>query len=89
MPLYRLKACTKCEGDLVLDDDEWKCSQCGTYYYTIRQVVESIIICSCGFQTNSAVDFTVHQEQYKDEEQGHRRVTPVMDRRTHRRRRKR
>ena len=31
--LCRLKACRKCFGDLVLDVDEWRCWQCGTYYY--------------------------------------------------------
>ena len=28
-----LKACWKCCGDLVLDGDEWRCWQCGRYYY--------------------------------------------------------
>jgi hypothetical protein len=31
---FRLKACAKCEGDLVLDDGDWLCLQCGRYYYT-------------------------------------------------------
>jgi len=30
---FRLKACTKCGGDLALDDGDWICLQCGTYYY--------------------------------------------------------
>ena len=29
----KFKGCTKCKGDLVLDGDEWRCWQCGTYYY--------------------------------------------------------
>ena len=29
----KLKACRKCSGDLVLDGDEWRCWQCGRYYY--------------------------------------------------------
>ncbi len=29
----RLKGCPKCRGDLVLDGDEWRCWQCGQYYY--------------------------------------------------------
>ncbi len=29
----KFKGCTKCRGDLVLDGDEWRCWQCGTYYY--------------------------------------------------------
>ena len=31
---FRFKACVKCRGDLVLDDSDWLCLQCGTYYYT-------------------------------------------------------
>ena len=31
--LYQLKNCRKCRGDLVLDGDEWRCWQCGHYYY--------------------------------------------------------
>ncbi len=29
----RLKECEKCRGDLVLDGEEWRCWQCGHYYY--------------------------------------------------------
>ena len=29
----QLKNCRKCLGDLVLDGDEWRCWQCGHYYY--------------------------------------------------------
>ena len=34
MNLYRLGACLKCRGDLAHDDGDWKCLQCGVYYYT-------------------------------------------------------
>ena len=34
MNRFRLKACAKCQGDLVLDEGDWLCLQCGTYYYT-------------------------------------------------------
>ena len=34
MNWFRLKACVKCRGDLVLDDGDWLCLQCGRYYYT-------------------------------------------------------
>ncbi len=27
-------ACLKCQGDLVYDDGDWLCLQCGVYYYT-------------------------------------------------------
>ena len=38
--LYRFKSCTKCNGDLVLDGDEWRCWQCGTYYYPNDPVMD-------------------------------------------------
>ena len=31
---FHLKACSKCQGDLALDEGDWLCLQCGTYYYT-------------------------------------------------------
>ncbi len=34
MNWFCLKACTKCGGDLAVDDGDWLCLQCGTYYYT-------------------------------------------------------
>ena len=34
MNWFRLKGCAKCGGDLVLDEGDWLCLQCGTYYYT-------------------------------------------------------
>ena len=34
MNRFRFKACAKCRGDLVLDEGDWLCLQCGTYYYT-------------------------------------------------------
>ena len=30
---WRLKSCNRCLGDLFLEDDEWRCLQCGHYYY--------------------------------------------------------
>jgi len=31
---FKLRSCGKCRGDLVLDEGDWLCLQCGTYYYT-------------------------------------------------------
>jgi len=31
---FKLKSCGKCGGDLELDEGDWLCVQCGTYYYT-------------------------------------------------------
>ena len=31
-----LKSCTKCGGDVIYDDGDWKCWQCGHYYYRAR-----------------------------------------------------
>ena len=33
--LCLLKNCRKCNGDLVLDGEEWRCWQCGQYCYPI------------------------------------------------------
>lgn len=30
---WRFKSCGRCSGDLVLEDDLWRCMQCGHYYY--------------------------------------------------------
>ena len=29
-----MAACLKCRGDLVYDEGDWLCLQCGVYYYT-------------------------------------------------------
>ena len=39
--LFKFKACRKCYGDLVLDGDEWRCWQCGLYYYPKSQAADS------------------------------------------------
>ena len=31
--VYRLKTCPMCQGDLFHEDEEWRCFQCGHYYY--------------------------------------------------------
>lgn len=31
--LCQLRSCQRCQGDLVLDGEEWRCWQCGHYYY--------------------------------------------------------
>jgi hypothetical protein len=36
----KFKDCSKCKGDLVLDGDEWRCWQCGTYYYPSEPVMD-------------------------------------------------
>ncbi len=38
--LCQLKACRKCCGDLVMDGDEWRCWQCGQYYYPKSPVLD-------------------------------------------------
>ena len=34
MNWFRFKACVKYRDDLVLDEQDWLCLQCGTYYST-------------------------------------------------------
>ncbi len=41
--LCRFKSCEKCEGDLVLDYDEWRCFQCGRIYYPQRTPMELLL----------------------------------------------
>ena len=31
--LMQLRSCGKCRGDLIQEEDEWRCLQCGRYYY--------------------------------------------------------
>jgi len=38
--LCEFKGCAKCKGDLVMDGDEWRCWQCGTYYYPNQPVMD-------------------------------------------------
>ena len=33
MNYWRFKSCSRCNGDLILEDSEWRCLQCGHYYY--------------------------------------------------------
>ena len=30
---WKFKSCKKCRGDLMLEDAEWRCVQCGRYYF--------------------------------------------------------
>jgi len=44
--MYRLKSCQICRGDLALDADEWRCLQCGRYYYVepaLKTALESTV----------------------------------------------
>jgi hypothetical protein len=34
--ICHLKGCPRCDGDLVFDEGDWRCWQCGHYYYTWR-----------------------------------------------------
>ena len=31
---FRFRSCRKCRGDLILDGEDWRCWQCGRYYYS-------------------------------------------------------
>jgi hypothetical protein len=39
----QLKGCGKCGGDLVLDIEDWRCWQCGRYYYPERSPWELLL----------------------------------------------
>ncbi len=40
--LCLLKNCRKCKGDLVLDGEEWRCWQCGQYYYPKTESLDPV-----------------------------------------------
>ena len=45
--MYRLKSCRICRGDLALDAEEWRCLQCGRYYYlepALKTALESTAV---------------------------------------------
>ena len=31
---WYFKGCARCSGDLIVDEGDWRCWQCGQYYYT-------------------------------------------------------
>ena len=37
--VMQLRSCSKCRGDLLLEEDEWRCLQCGRYYYPNRPLL--------------------------------------------------
>jgi hypothetical protein len=39
----QLKGCGKCGGDLVFDAQDWRCWQCGRYYYPERSPWELLL----------------------------------------------
>lgn len=38
--LLQFRSCRKCLGDLILDGDDWRCWQCGRYYYPSPPITE-------------------------------------------------
>ena len=40
--LLRFRSCRKCLGDLMLDGDDWRCWQCGRYYYPTPPITEPL-----------------------------------------------
>ena len=42
--LMRFKDCSRCVGDLILEEDVWKCLQCGHYHYPeVAQLVKAVM----------------------------------------------
>lgn len=52
--MYLFKGCGKCEGDLLMDTDEWRCFQCRRVYYPARTPEEQQLD-RTAFQGSSAV----------------------------------
>ena len=42
--LYQLKGCPRCMGDMVFDEGDWKCWQCGHYYYPRGASLEDLAL---------------------------------------------
>ncbi|MBM3942834.1 MAG: hypothetical protein FJ316_07925 [SAR202 cluster bacterium] len=36
--VFLLKSCPRCGGDLILDEGDWLCLQCGRYFYARQEV---------------------------------------------------
>ena len=55
--MFYFKACTKCQGDLVLEQDSYgsflKCLQCGTYI-DVKEVREEQSVLRTGFSEPTA-----------------------------------
>ena len=37
--MLKLGTCLKCKGDLLWEDDEWRCLQCARYHYSNSHLV--------------------------------------------------
>lgn len=58
--LCQLKSCVRCHGDLVLEENEWHCFQCGRYCYPTISRVEPI---REGQGVNACIASRVRSEQ--------------------------
>ncbi len=56
MNVRRFKSCSRCSGDLIVQNGEWGCIQCGLYYYPkadLRLVYPGLTAAaSCGGNDN-------------------------------------
>lgn len=68
---YKLKACGKCNGDLLLDGDEWRCCQCGTYFYP-QEALSDVLLEFRGAQESRLV-LQPFEREFKSHRVGARR----------------
>jgi len=56
--LYQLKGCGRCGGDLLQDNDEWRCFLCGHVYYPERAQLqlEWVVVAQEGFISTEGGD---------------------------------
>jgi hypothetical protein len=60
--LLNLASCQKCKGDLVHEGDEWRCLQCGTYYYPKAQQFPEAIYPRKTWSINASIQATQASE---------------------------
>lgn len=60
--LLNLASCQKCKGGLVREGDEWRCLQCGTYYYLKAQQPQEAIYPRKTWSINAAIQATQASE---------------------------
>ena len=62
---FLFKRCTKCMGDLIQEDDEWRCLQCGRVYYPECSPMEMRLPVADREDREFTLEVGVHRERRK------------------------
>jgi hypothetical protein len=67
---YRLKGCGRCGGDLLQDNDEWRCLQCGHVYYPecAQLELEWAVVAQAGFTSSQKDDQKDDREDDREDD---------------------